>query len=167
VFDKASVDAIKEVVALFEVFARDQFTARVSAHEELVRQSGRGVFQRLDDVDTLFSKHAGGSISTRVSEDVWSRLQVVFQQRHVLVQGKGSSTSSTSSGSPTHGNRSVSDSSSTAGTPNRPSTPSRRWFGLLRAIRKAKTGQRGAQVISDTRTEKPRFRGFSSSGGRI
>jgi hypothetical protein len=54
-----------------------------------VRQSGRGVFQRLDDVDALFSEHTGVSVSTQVSKDVWSRLQVVFQQRHVLVHKQG------------------------------------------------------------------------------
>jgi hypothetical protein len=89
VFDKSTADAVKEVVTLFEVFARDQFMARVAGHEEIVKQRGRVVFQRLDDLDGLFLEHVGTSISGQVPEDVWSRLQVVFQERHVLVHGQG------------------------------------------------------------------------------
>jgi uncharacterized Zn finger protein (UPF0148 family) len=89
VFDKTAADAVKEVVTLFEVFARDQFTARVPGHEEIVKQRGRGVFQRIDDVEALFAEHVGTSISGHVPEDVWSRLQIVFQQRHVLVHTQG------------------------------------------------------------------------------
>jgi hypothetical protein len=89
VFDKAAADAINETVTLFEVFARDQFTARVPAHEQIVKEKGRGVFQRLDDVDRLFDEHVDASISGSVGEDVWSRLRTVFQQRHVLVHRQG------------------------------------------------------------------------------
>jgi uncharacterized Zn finger protein (UPF0148 family) len=89
VFDKAAADAVKEVVTLFEVFARDQFAARVPGHQEIVQQHGRGVFQRLDDVDALFAEHAGTSISAHVPEAVWLQLQVVFQQRHLLVHRQG------------------------------------------------------------------------------
>jgi hypothetical protein len=89
VFDKAAADAATEVVALFEVFAREQFAARVPGHEAIVRRHGRGVFQRLDDADNLFAKHAGAPISTQVPEVVWSRLQIVFQQRHLLVHRQG------------------------------------------------------------------------------
>jgi uncharacterized Zn finger protein (UPF0148 family) len=88
-FDKTAADAVKEVVTLFEVFARDQFAARVPEHEEIMRHRGRGVFQRLDDVETLFIEHVGTSLSAHVPEAVWSRLQIVFQQRHVLVHKQG------------------------------------------------------------------------------
>jgi hypothetical protein len=89
VFDKTAADAVKEVVTLFEVFARDQFATREPRHEEILRHRGRGVFQRLDDVEALFTEHVGDSISAHVPEAVWSRLQVVFQQRHVLVHRQG------------------------------------------------------------------------------
>lgn len=89
VFDKTAEDAIKEVVTLFEVFARDQFRVRVPRHEEIVKQQGRGVFQRLENVDGLFEKHTGAAISSLVPTALWSRLQIVFQQRHVLVHKQG------------------------------------------------------------------------------
>ena len=89
VFDKAAADAVKEVVALFEVFAREQYVTRVPGHEEILKHRGRGVFQRLDDVETLFTGHVGAPISAHVPEAAWSRLQVVFQQRHVLVHRQG------------------------------------------------------------------------------
>lgn len=89
VFDKTAEDVVKEVVTLFEVFARDQFVTRVTGHEEILKHRGRGVFQRLDDVEALFTEHVGAPISAHVSEAVWSRLQVVFQQRHVLVHRQG------------------------------------------------------------------------------
>lgn len=89
VFDKAAADAVIEVVTLFEVFAREQFAARVPEHEAIVRRHGRGVFQRLDDADNLFAEHVGAPISTQVPDAVWSRLQIVFQQRHLLVHRQG------------------------------------------------------------------------------
>ncbi len=89
IFDKAASDAVKESVTLFEVFARDQFSARVANHEQIVKQRGRGVFQRLDDIDAIFGQHCGTTISSLVASDVWLRLQTVFQQRHVLVHRQG------------------------------------------------------------------------------
>jgi hypothetical protein len=89
VFDKAAADAVKETVTLFEVFTRDQFTSRVPGHEAIIKPYGRGVFQRLDDVDALFAGNASMAISALVDADVWSRLQRVFQQRHVLVHKGG------------------------------------------------------------------------------
>ena len=68
---------------------RDQFGTRVPGHEEILRHRGRHVFQRLDDVEALFTEHVGTPISAQVPQAVWSRLQVVFQQRHVLVHRQG------------------------------------------------------------------------------
>jgi hypothetical protein len=76
-------------VTLFEVFTRDQFAPRVRGHEAIIKEKGRGVFQRIDDVDALFEKHVGTAISALVAGDVWTRLQTVFQQRHVLVHQQG------------------------------------------------------------------------------
>lgn len=89
VFDTTAANAVRETVTLFEVFTRDQFTAHVAEHEEIVKEKGRGVFQRLDDIDALFAEHLGTAISSHVGEDVWSRLRIVFQQRHVLVHRQG------------------------------------------------------------------------------
>jgi hypothetical protein len=89
VFDRAAADAVKEVVTLFEVFARDQFAGRVQNHEDIVRKAGRGVFQRLTDADRLFTDHAGFSLAGAASTSTWDRLLVVFQQRHVLVHRQG------------------------------------------------------------------------------
>jgi sarcosine oxidase delta subunit len=88
-FDKTAADAVKETVTLFEVFTRDQFSSRVPKHAEIIRKAGRGVFQRIDDVDALFGQHRGVTLSALVPADVWSRLQTVFQQRHVLVHQQG------------------------------------------------------------------------------
>jgi sarcosine oxidase delta subunit len=88
-FDKNASEAVKETVTLFEVFTRDQFTSRVPKHEEIIKKEGRGVFQRIDDVDALFGQHCGTTLSALVAADTWSRLQTVFQQRHVLIHQQG------------------------------------------------------------------------------
>lgn len=89
VFDKAAADAVKETVTLFEVFARDQFSSRVPNHKTIIKQHGRGVFQRLDDLDVLFGQHCGTTVSALIPADAWTRLQTVFQQRHVLAHQQG------------------------------------------------------------------------------
>ena len=99
--------------------------ARVARHEEIAKQRGRGVFQRLDDLDTLFLEHVGTSISAQVPEEVWWRLQVVFQQRHVLVHRQGIVDEQYVQRVPTPGSRLDSGSSSAVATPSRPSTRSK------------------------------------------
>jgi hypothetical protein len=89
VFGNVAADTIKRVVTLFEVFARNQFEERVEAHVDALRTAGRGVFQRLDNADDLFDKHAGLRLSALVDADTWTRLLVTFQQRHVLVHRHG------------------------------------------------------------------------------
>ncbi len=89
IFDKTAADSANEAVTLFEVFSRDQFARRVPQHEAIVKAKGRGVFQRLDDVDALFAEQVGTAISTAVAEETWERLQVVFQQRHILIHKQG------------------------------------------------------------------------------
>ncbi len=54
-----------------------------------MRKTGRGVFQRLDNADALFTEHCSCSLSVLTGEDDWGRLQVTFQQRHVLVHQRG------------------------------------------------------------------------------
>jgi uncharacterized Zn finger protein (UPF0148 family) len=88
-FDKTAAETVKETVTLFEVFTRDQFTSRVPNQEDIVKKEGRGVFQRIDDADALFGQHCGTTLSALVPADTWSRLQTVFQQRHVLVHRQG------------------------------------------------------------------------------
>jgi len=40
-------------------------------------------------VDNLFAEHIGAPISAQVPGAVWSRLQIVFQQRQLLVHRQG------------------------------------------------------------------------------
>lgn len=88
VLDRMAADAVKSVVTLFEVYARDQFERRVPTAAAILR--GRGnVFQRIDDADALFRDHAGFALSSLVPADVWSRLRTTFAQRHVLVHRDG------------------------------------------------------------------------------
>ena len=89
VFDQVARDVIKQIVTLFEVFIRGQFTDRVPNHEAIIRTTGRGVFQRLDDTNDLFTAHAGFALSDLVSDAAWTALSTVFQQRHVLVHRNG------------------------------------------------------------------------------
>ena len=88
VFDKAAEDVVKEVVTLFEVFGKDQFAARVADAGAVTKGLGN-VFQRLDDADALFGAHAGFTISSLVDPATWDQLQIVFQQRHVLIHNRG------------------------------------------------------------------------------
>jgi endogenous inhibitor of DNA gyrase (YacG/DUF329 family) len=89
VFGNVAADTIKRVVTLFEVFARNQFEERVPTYIDALRKAGRGVFQRLDDVDDLFDQDAGLRLSALVDRNTWARLLVTFQQRHVLVHRHG------------------------------------------------------------------------------
>src|SRR5262249_3723854 len=65
------------------------FGSRVPNHETIIKKEGRGVFQRIDVADALFGRHCGTTLSALVPTDVWSRLQTVFQQRHVLIHQQG------------------------------------------------------------------------------
>jgi hypothetical protein len=89
VFDQVARDVIKQIVTLFEVFMRGQFVERVPNHDTIIRAAGRGVFQRLDDTNDLFTAHVGFAFSGLVSDADWTALGTVFQQRHVLVHRNG------------------------------------------------------------------------------
>ncbi len=89
VFGNVAADTIKRAVTLFEVFARSQFEERVPTHVDVLRDAGRGVFQRLDDADNLFDERAGLRLFALVDSNTWERLLVTFQQRHVLVHRHG------------------------------------------------------------------------------
>lgn len=88
VFERFAVDAIESVVSLFELFARDQFAARVANADERTAKKGN-IFQRLDDVADLFADHAGIDLKGLAGADRWSRLQRAFAQRHVLLHKGG------------------------------------------------------------------------------
>lgn len=78
VFDKTAADTVKEAVTLFEVFTPNQVETRVAEHAEIIRNRGRGVFQRLNDVAAMFAEHTGAAISACVPETIWSRHQLLF-----------------------------------------------------------------------------------------
>jgi endogenous inhibitor of DNA gyrase (YacG/DUF329 family) len=89
VFDAIASDAVKITVTLFEVFAREQFTQRVGGHEQILGKERPTVFQSLTDAERLFGAHAGVSLAAAVDTDVWDRLTVVFEQRHLLAHRHG------------------------------------------------------------------------------
>lgn len=84
VFDALAADAIKNCVTLFETVARERFQSVVGADAIVRAAGGKGVFQRLDDLDQMYAQHVGFAISSLVPHDVWTRTKVSFQQRHVL-----------------------------------------------------------------------------------
>ena len=88
VFERFAVDAIESVVSLFEAFAREQFFARASSPEDVVRGKGN-VFQRLGDTAQLFADHIGIDLSALAGHDRWDRLQRAFARRHILVHRGG------------------------------------------------------------------------------
>lgn len=87
VFDRVAVDTLGRVVGIVESLASAQFRGRVPEAENVLR--GRGnVFQRLDDLDELFSAHLGAVLST--SKDVnWRSLKQLWAARHSHVHADG------------------------------------------------------------------------------
>lgn len=88
IFDSLANDAVKTCVGAFEAFARDEFYARVKKAEEAVGRD-RNIFQRLDDLDTLFIRRARFKLSSLLAPDEWEALKVNFAQRHVLTHRAG------------------------------------------------------------------------------
>jgi sarcosine oxidase delta subunit len=88
VFDRLAADTVKNIVGLFEVFARDQFRARAANPEDAVRGKGN-IFQRLDDTAQLFSDHCAVDLPATVGPAVWQRLREDFARRHVLTHCDG------------------------------------------------------------------------------
>ena len=89
VFDGLVADAVQAVVTEFEVYAREEFSQRVSNADAAAKAAGGNVFQRLDDASALFAQHAGFALSSLVSGDTWARLQRAFEQRHVFTHKDG------------------------------------------------------------------------------
>jgi hypothetical protein len=89
VFDGLAADAINAVVTLFEIYAREEFSRRLSNPAAIVSATSGNVFQRLGDADTLFAAHAGFALNSLVPSDVWTRLRRTFEQRHVLTHRGG------------------------------------------------------------------------------
>lgn len=88
VFERAAVDAIESVVGLFEAFAREQFALRVTNADQVTAGKGN-VFQRLNDVESLFSQHTSIELVDLAGAERWTRLKVVFAKRHLLTHQQG------------------------------------------------------------------------------
>lgn len=89
VFDRLAADTFKNIVSLFEVFAREQFTARAANPAAALQGKGTGIFQRLDDTATLFLTHCSIDLPAVVGAQVWRDLRETFARRHVLVHRDG------------------------------------------------------------------------------
>ncbi len=85
VFDRLAADTLKNVVTIFEVFAREQFNTRATSPPALKGN----VFQRLDDTAQLFLAHCGIDVPTTAGLDIWRRLKEDFARRHVLIHCDG------------------------------------------------------------------------------
>lgn len=85
VFDRLAANTLKNVVTIFEVFAREQFNTRATSPPALKGN----VFQRLDDTAQLFAAHCGIDLPTTAGLDVWRRLEEDFARRHVLIHCDG------------------------------------------------------------------------------
>jgi len=88
VFEGMAANTLKNIVTLFEVFARDQFNARASNAAAAVKKKGN-VFQRLDDTAQLFNDHCGIDLPAAAGAAVWRRLREDFARRHVLTHCDG------------------------------------------------------------------------------
>lgn len=88
VFDRLAADTLKNIVSLFEVFAREQFTARATNPTAALQGKGN-IFQRLDDTATLFNTHCGIDLPAILGAQVWQDLRETFARRHVLVHRDG------------------------------------------------------------------------------
>lgn len=88
VLERFAVDAVESVVALFEMFAREQFSQRDPDAATHTRAKGN-VFQRLDDAAKLFAEHADIDLAELAGPERWARLKRAFAQRHVLTHNGG------------------------------------------------------------------------------
>ena len=77
VFDRLAADTVKNIVGLFEVFARNQFNQRVANPAAGVKNKGN-IFQCLDDTAQLFSDHCSIDLPATVGPAVWQRLRGVL-----------------------------------------------------------------------------------------
>jgi hypothetical protein len=81
-------DLDDSVAGLFEAFAREQFVQRVTNADQLTAGKGN-VFQRLKDVESLFSQHTSIELVDLAVAEQWTRLKVVFAKRHLLTHQQG------------------------------------------------------------------------------
>ena len=88
VFEGMAANTLKNIVTLFEVFARDQFNARASNPAAAVKNKGN-VFQRLDDTAQVFNDHCAIDLPAAAGAPVWQRLREDFARRHVLTHCDG------------------------------------------------------------------------------
>ena len=88
VFDRLAADTLKNIVSLFEVFAREQFTARATNPATALQGKGN-IFQRLDDTAALFNTRCGIDLPTIAGAQVWQDLRETYARRHVLVHRDG------------------------------------------------------------------------------
>jgi endogenous inhibitor of DNA gyrase (YacG/DUF329 family) len=88
VFEGMATNTLKNIVTLFEVFARDQFNARATNAAAAIKGKGN-VFQRLDDTAQLFNDHCGIALPALAGAAVWQRLREDFARRHVLTHCDG------------------------------------------------------------------------------
>jgi hypothetical protein len=85
--EQTASSALATVVSSLETYLRATFTARVNDAEAIT--AGRGnVYQRLDDVAELYSKHLGIDLEAGVGSD-WQRLRVLFGIRHLQTHNNG------------------------------------------------------------------------------
>jgi hypothetical protein len=88
VFDRLAADALRFVVAILEGFLGATFRATVLNHEDALRGKG-AIFQRLDDMATLFQQHLNVDLVSLVGHERWDRMKVVHAKRHLLVHNNG------------------------------------------------------------------------------
>jgi endogenous inhibitor of DNA gyrase (YacG/DUF329 family) len=88
VFDRLAADTVKNIVSLFEVFAREQFPARATNPAAALQGKGN-IFQRLDDTAAQFKTHCGIDLPNIAGAQVWQDLRETFARRHVLVHRDG------------------------------------------------------------------------------
>jgi len=88
VFEGMAANTLKNIVTLFEVFARDQFNTHASNPAAAVKGKGN-IFQRLDDTAQLFNDHCAIDLRAAAGAAVWQRLREDFARGHVLTHCDG------------------------------------------------------------------------------
>lgn len=87
VLHRTWVDTIENVVGIVEVLADRAFRAAIADADALLKGKGK-VFQRLDDLATLFSTHRGLEVRSRLAGD-WAELLRLWAVRHVFTHCDG------------------------------------------------------------------------------
>ena len=85
-FDQIYVETLSHSVTIVETLAKTCYSENAI---EAAPIPGRGSFQRLADLNRLFTEYCNTPVRAGLPDDVWSGLVETWAKRHVLIHNHG------------------------------------------------------------------------------